>query len=40
MSGVFHWALIEENLLDAVIDHDPIAVERFLQIIKNENLIF
>ena len=40
MSGVFHWALIEENLLDALIDHDPIAVERFLQIIKNENLIF
>lgn len=39
MHGIFHWALIEENLLDDVIDHDPKAFNRFIEILKSEGVL-
>ena len=39
MSGIFHWALIELELLDGVIEYDAVAVEKFKQILKSEQLL-
>ncbi|MEY0017476.1 hypothetical protein AB7303_20455 [Providencia rettgeri] len=35
-SGVYHWALIEESLLDDLLELDEIAYKRFLDILKSE----
>lgn len=35
-SGVYHWALIEEALLDDLLELDKIAYKRFLDILKSE----
>lgn len=37
--GFYHWALIQDALLDEVIDHDAPAFNRFLNIIKSEGLV-
>ncbi|MDI2112213.1 hypothetical protein [Commensalibacter nepenthis] len=37
--GIFHWALIEENLLYDIIESEPGAFDRFLEIVKSEGLI-
>ena len=37
--GVFHWALIEKNLLDEVIDGDEKLRKEFLDILRSENVI-
>ena len=34
--GVFHWALIEERLLDDVLEHDDDAYKKFVEILKSE----
>lgn len=39
MNGIFHWSLIEEDLLDDVIDHDPKAFNRFIEILKSEGVL-
>lgn len=38
-SGIFHWALIEKNLLDEIIDGDIELREKFLEIVRSENII-
>ncbi|WP_392565253.1 hypothetical protein RHO15_06485 [Utexia brackfieldae] len=38
-SGLYHRALIEENLLDNIIEYDEDAYNRFLEIIKSEGLV-
>ncbi|MCX8713360.1 hypothetical protein J3U57_12655 [Gilliamella sp. B3464] len=37
--GIFHWALIEKNLLDDLLELDQNAYKYFLEIIKSENLV-
>ncbi|OCG38116.1 hypothetical protein A9G29_11075 [Gilliamella sp. Fer2-1] len=37
--GIFHWALIQESLLDNIIERNENAYKRFLEIIKSENLV-
>ena len=37
--GVFHWALIEERLLDDLLEHDEAAYKKFLKILKEEKLL-
>lgn len=37
--GIYHWALIEEELLDDLSEHDKDAYKRFLEIAKKENLL-
>lgn len=37
--GLFHWALIEEKLLDDLLESDETAYHRFLEIIKSEGLV-
>lgn len=37
--GVFHWALIREALLDDLLELDETAYNRFLKILKEENLV-
>lgn len=37
--GVFHWALIEEELLDDLLELDREAYEKFIKILKKENLL-
>ena len=37
--GIYHWALIEENLLDDIREYDEDAYNRFLEIIKSEGLV-
>ncbi|MDI2113973.1 hypothetical protein [Commensalibacter nepenthis] len=39
MHGIYHWALIEEDLLDEVIDHDPKSFNRFIKILKSEGVL-
>lgn len=39
MPGIYHWALIEKNLLDDIIDGIPEAKQIFLSILRSENLI-
>lgn len=38
-NGLFHWALIQERLLDDIIELDTTAFNRFLNIIKSEGLV-
>ncbi|MCO6545913.1 MAG: hypothetical protein J6583_04640 [Gilliamella sp.] len=38
-TGVYHWALIQENLLDDLLERDEDAYNRFLEIIKSEGLV-
>lgn len=35
-SGVYHWALIEESLLDDLLELDETVYKRFLDILKSE----
>lgn len=35
-SGVYHWALIEESLLDGLLELDETAYKSFLDILKAE----
>lgn len=35
-SGVYHWALINESLLDDLLELDETAYKRFLDILKSE----
>lgn len=37
--GLYHWALIQERLLDDIIELDTTAFNRFLNIIKSEGLV-
>lgn len=37
--GVFHWALIEKNLLDDLLESGSSAYNTFVSIIKSENLV-
>ena len=37
--GIFHWALIKEQLLDDLLERDETAYNRFLKIIKEEELV-
>ncbi|BDR54507.1 hypothetical protein KIMH_06180 [Bombiscardovia apis] len=37
--GVYHWALIQEKLLDDLLERDEDAYNRFLEIIKEEGLV-
>ena len=39
LPGIFHWALIEKNLLDEVIDGNPELKKEFLDILRSENVI-
>lgn len=39
MPGIFHWALIEKELLDEVIEHDSKCYREFLSIVRKEGLI-
>lgn len=39
MYGIYHWALIEKELLDGVIDGDKSKKEEFVAILREENLI-
>ena len=39
LRGVYHWALIEKNLLDEVIDGNPELEKEFLDILRSENVI-
>ena len=39
LPGIFHWALIEKNLLDEVIDGNPELEKEFLDILRSENVI-
>nr|CBX82623.1 hypothetical protein EAIL5_3803 [Erwinia amylovora ATCC BAA-2158] len=38
-SGIYHRALIEENLLDDLREYDETAYKRFLEILKSEGQI-
>lgn len=38
-TGVYHWALINENLLDDLLERDETAYNRFIEIIKSEGLV-
>lgn len=37
--GIYHWALIQEKLLDDILERDKDAYKRFLEIIKSEGLV-
>ena len=37
--GIYHWALIEERLLDDLLELDETAYKRFLKILKEEGHI-
>ncbi|MGK3144630.1 hypothetical protein [Pantoea sp. C2G6] len=37
--GIYHWALIKENLLDDLLELDETAYKRFLEILKAEGQI-
>ncbi|BBM51499.1 hypothetical protein JMUB3935_0466 [Leptotrichia trevisanii] len=39
LPGVYHWALIEKNLLDEVIDGNFELRKKFLDILRSENVI-
>ena len=39
LRGVYHWALIEKNLLDEVIDGNIELRKEFLDILRSENVI-
>lgn len=38
-SGIYHWALIKERLLDDLLENDETAYKRFLEIVKAEGLV-
>lgn len=38
-SGVYHWALIQEALLDDLLELDETAYNRFLDILKSEGQV-
>lgn len=38
-NGIFHWALIEYELLDGVLERDKDACNRFLEILMSEGHI-
>ncbi|WP_380184866.1 hypothetical protein [Kalamiella sp. sgz302252] len=37
--GIYHWALIKEDLLDGLLELDQTAYNRFLEILKAEGQI-
>ena len=39
LPGVFHWALIEKNLLDEITDNNLELRKEFLDILRSENVI-
>lgn len=39
LTGIFHWALVEKNLLDEIIDGDTELREKFLEIVRSEKVI-
>ena len=39
LRGIFHWALIERELLDELIDGNPIVHQEFLEIVRSEQAI-
>ena len=39
LPGVFHWALIEKNLLDEINDDNSELRKEFLDILRSENVI-
>jgi len=39
MTDIFHWALIEKDLLDEVIDGNLELRKKFLDILRSENVI-
>jgi len=38
-SGIYHWALIKEALLDDLLENDETAYNRFLEILKAEGRV-
>ena len=38
-NGIYHWTIIEEELLDDLFELDTDAYERFLNILKSEGLV-
>lgn len=38
-SGIYHHALIEDNLLDDLREYNEVAYKRFIEVIKAEGLI-
>lgn len=39
LRGIFHWALIERELLDELIDGNPAVRQEFLDIVRKEKAI-
>ena len=39
LPGIFHWALIEKNLLDEITDGNRELRKEFLDIVRSENVI-
>ena len=39
LPGVFHWALIEKNLLDEITDNNLELRKEFLDVLRSENVI-
>jgi hypothetical protein len=37
--GIYHWALVKENLLDDLLELDETAYNRFLEILKAEGRV-
>lgn len=37
--GLYHWALVQDKLLDELIDGDLLVRQRFLEIVRAENII-
>ena len=37
--GIFHWSLIEKELLDNILENDKEAYDDFLKILKEERLV-
>ncbi|HHQ6628034.1 TPA: hypothetical protein ACSTL5_004579 [Serratia fonticola] len=38
-SGIYHWALIKEKLLDGLLENDEYAYNRFIDILREEGHI-
>ncbi|WP_193169308.1 hypothetical protein [Serratia marcescens] len=38
-TGIYHWALIKEKLLDDLLENDETAYKRFLEILKAEGRV-
>ena len=39
LKGIYHWALIEKELLDDLLEYTPEAYQQFLEIVRSEGVI-